>query len=193
MRARMGTSPRAEEEAPAVTTALPHPRRPPLRLRRRGPERSARALHPIGRAGAPSLIELRHDIHRHPEISGKEERTAGLVAERLRKLGFKVTTGVGGHGVIGSCAAASRAGGRLSRRHGRGAVRRSRPGRVQVGHAGRPPHLRPRRAHDDRGRDAQGFASIKDRLPGTVMLIFQPAEENATGAKAMLADGAFEP
>ena len=39
---------------------------------------------------------------------------------------------------------------------------------------------------------AQGFASIKDRLPGTVMFLFQPAEENATGAKAMLADGAFE-
>ena len=39
---------------------------------------------------------------------------------------------------------------------------------------------------------AQGFASIKDRLPGTVIFLFQPAEENATGAKAMLADGAFE-
>ena len=39
---------------------------------------------------------------------------------------------------------------------------------------------------------AQGFASIKDRLPGTVMFLFQPAEENATGAKAMLAAGVFD-
>jgi amidohydrolase len=47
------------------------------------------------------LVELRRDIHRHPETSGNEERTAGLVAARLRELGFEVRTGVGGHGVIG--------------------------------------------------------------------------------------------
>ena len=47
------------------------------------------------------LIELRRDLHRHPEVSGNEERTARVVAERLRQLGFEVTTGVGGHGVVG--------------------------------------------------------------------------------------------
>ena len=43
------------------------------------------------------LIEVRRDLHRHPEVSGEEERTAGVVAERLRGLGLEVRTGVGGH------------------------------------------------------------------------------------------------
>src|SRR5688500_14194284 len=49
----------------------------------------------------PDLIQLRRDLHRHPEISGEEERTAGAVARRLRTLGLEVRTGVGGHGVVG--------------------------------------------------------------------------------------------
>jgi metal-dependent amidase/aminoacylase/carboxypeptidase family protein len=47
------------------------------------------------------LIEVRRDIHRHPEVSGQEERTAWIVAERLRGSGLEVATGVGGHGVVG--------------------------------------------------------------------------------------------
>ena len=47
------------------------------------------------------LISVRRDIHRHPEVSGEEERTAAIVAERLLSLGFEVRTGIGGHGVIG--------------------------------------------------------------------------------------------
>lgn len=41
------------------------------------------------------------DLHRHPELSGAEERTAARHAERLRDAGLEVTTGVGGHGVVG--------------------------------------------------------------------------------------------
>jgi hippurate hydrolase len=44
---------------------------------------------------------LYQDVHRHPELSMQEERTAGLAAERLRKAGFEVTTGVGKTGVVG--------------------------------------------------------------------------------------------
>ena len=47
------------------------------------------------------LVEIRRDIHRNPEPSGQEERTAALVAARLRALGLEVETGVGGHGVVG--------------------------------------------------------------------------------------------
>ena len=47
------------------------------------------------------LIDIRQDIHRHPEISGLEERTSSLVAEYLRKQGLEVQTGVGGYGVVG--------------------------------------------------------------------------------------------
>ena len=47
------------------------------------------------------LVEWRRDFHRHPELSGQEERTARKVAEHLKSLGLEVTTGVGGHGVVG--------------------------------------------------------------------------------------------
>jgi hypothetical protein len=47
------------------------------------------------------LIELRRDIHRHPETAGQERRTANVVAWRLRAAGLDVTTGVGGYGVVG--------------------------------------------------------------------------------------------
>ncbi|BCJ50584.1 hydrolase [Actinoplanes sp. NBRC 14428] len=47
------------------------------------------------------MIELRREIHRHPELAGEERETAGLVAEQLRAAGLEVTTGVGGHGLCG--------------------------------------------------------------------------------------------
>ena len=52
-------------------------------------------------AARQDLIDIRRDIHRHPELSGQERRTAALVADRLRALGLEVETGVGGHGVVG--------------------------------------------------------------------------------------------
>ena len=45
------------------------------------------------------LIEFRRDLHRWPEPAGQEERTAALVAGRLRRAGLDETTGVGGHGI----------------------------------------------------------------------------------------------
>src|SRR6185312_17468197 len=47
------------------------------------------------------LVELYRDLHAHPELSGQEHRTASLAAARLEDTGFKVTTGVGGTGVVG--------------------------------------------------------------------------------------------
>jgi metal-dependent amidase/aminoacylase/carboxypeptidase family protein len=47
-----------------------------------------------------ALIQLRREIHRHPELAGEERETAGLVAEQLRAAGLEVTTRVGGHGVL---------------------------------------------------------------------------------------------
>ena len=49
----------------------------------------------------PSMVALRRDIHSHPEMSFKEERTASIVAEGLRELGLDVKTGVGRTGVTG--------------------------------------------------------------------------------------------
>ena len=47
------------------------------------------------------LIDVRHDLHRNPETSGNEVRTASIVATRLRTIGLEVRSGVGGHGVVG--------------------------------------------------------------------------------------------
>ena len=48
----------------------------------------------------PALTEIRHQIHQHPELSNREEKTAALVADYLRKLGLEVRTGVARHGVV---------------------------------------------------------------------------------------------
>jgi hippurate hydrolase len=54
---------------------------------------------PLGGA-LPDLRDLYIDLHRHPELSLQEHRTAGIVAERLLRSGYEVTTGVGGTGVV---------------------------------------------------------------------------------------------
>ena len=47
------------------------------------------------------VIELRRDIHAHPELGFEEVRTAGVVADRLRRLGYEVRTGIAETGVLG--------------------------------------------------------------------------------------------
>ena len=49
----------------------------------------------------PSMVALRRDVHSHPELAFEEKRTAGIVADGLKKLGLEVKTGVGGTGVTG--------------------------------------------------------------------------------------------
>jgi hypothetical protein len=49
---------------------------------------------------APAVTELRHQIHQNPELSNREEKTATLIADYLRKLGLEVQTGVARHGVV---------------------------------------------------------------------------------------------
>ena len=48
-----------------------------------------------------TLSDLYIDLHRHPELSGQEERTAGIVAAALTDAGYEVIERVGGHGVVG--------------------------------------------------------------------------------------------
>jgi metal-dependent amidase/aminoacylase/carboxypeptidase family protein len=138
------------------------------------------------------LIDVRRDIHRHPEISGQEERTAGIVADRLRAVGFEVRTGVGGHGVVGVLRGAE-AGPLLAFRADMDAVRSSAPDPVEFrSEIEGVRHICGHDVHTTIGLAlAEGFASVRERLPGSVMLIFQPAEESARGARTMLADGAF--
>jgi metal-dependent amidase/aminoacylase/carboxypeptidase family protein len=144
-------------------------------------------------AGAEgSLTELRHDIHQHPEISGQEERTAGVVAERLRARGFEVRTGVGGHGVVGVLRGGS-PGPTIAFRADMDAMPSDAPDPVEY-RSLRPGvrHICGHDVHVTVGLGiAEGLAAVRDELAGTLILVFQPAEERGTGARAMLADGVF--
>ncbi len=146
----------------------------------------------------PTLIDLRRDLHRHPELSNREERTARLVAERLRALGLEVTTGIAHHGVIG-------------------VLRGGRPGKViairadmdalpieetrDTPYKSRHPGVMHACGHDVHTTVALGVAEVLAKyradLPGVVKFIFQPAEEGPPrgeqgGAKMMLEEGAFD-
>ena len=139
------------------------------------------------------LVELRRDLHRHPEVSGEEERTARVVAERLRELGLEVRTGVGGHGVL-AVVEGARPGPTVAYRADMDAVPSSAPDPVEFRSVNEG--VRHICGHDVHTTIAvalaDAFAAVKDRLSGRVALVFQPAEERATGARAMLADGVFE-
>ncbi|MFD0822923.1 M20 family metallopeptidase, partial [Micromonospora zhanjiangensis] len=134
-----------------------------------------------------SLIALRREIHRHPEAAGQEQRTAGLVAQRLRAAGLDVNTGVGGHGVVGILRGA-RPGRTVAYRADMDAV----PPGDQVGGGAEVAHLCGHDLHTAVGVGvASVLARLRERLNGTAMFVFQPAEEQLTGAAAMLADGVF--
>ncbi len=139
------------------------------------------------------LIELRRDIHRHPELSGQEERTAGIVAARLRSLGLEVRTGIGGHGVVGILRGAM-PGPVVAYRADMDAFQSSAPDPVPF--ASETPGVRHICGHDIHTTVALGIAealaAIRDELPGTVKFIFQPAEENVQGAAAMIEEGVLE-
>ncbi|TDU81674.1 amidohydrolase [Prosthecobacter fusiformis] len=147
----------------------------------------------------PNLVETRRDIHSHPELSNEEERTAALVADRLRALGLEVQTGVAKHGVVallkggqqGKCIAVRADMDALPIKELRSVPYRSQnPG---VMHAC---------GHDIHTTVALGLAELlvkhRDQVRGSVKFLFQPAEEAMPstykkdwGAKLMVAEGAM--
>lgn len=139
------------------------------------------------------LSATRRDFHMHPELSGREQRTAGIVADRLRDYGLKVSTGVGGHGVIGLLEG-KRDGPVVAWRADMDAVpgdevlnapyKSCVPGVVHIcGHD----------AHTTIGLGiAQVLASMRDQVAGQVKFIFQPAEETVVGARAIIDAGGLE-
>jgi metal-dependent amidase/aminoacylase/carboxypeptidase family protein len=143
-------------------------------------------------AATPEWVAVRRDLHKHPELSGQEVRTAKVVADRLRKLGLEVRTGVGGHGVVGILTG-GRPGPLVAYRADMDAVRSAAPDPVAF--ASVVPGMRHICGHDVHVTIGLGLASalasVKTDLPGRVMFIFQPAEERATGARAMLDAGLF--
>ncbi|GAB3846192.1 M20 family metallopeptidase [Dactylosporangium cerinum] len=134
-------------------------------------------------ASDAGLIALRRDIHRHPELAGGEQRTAGLVAERLRAAGLDVRTGVGGHGVVGVIDGRPGDGPTLLYRADMDAVPTEQGGAHLCGHD----------LHTAIGVGiAETLARLRDRFAGRVVFAFQPAEETLEGARAMIDDGVLD-
>ena len=157
------------------------------------------------------LIAWRRDIHQHPELGDQEKRTAKLVAEQLKSLGLDVRTGVARTGVVGVLK-----GGRPGRTvalradmdalpvkeltglpFASTATAQYRGAEVPVMHAcGHDTHTAMLMA------TAEVLAGMKTEIPGTVVFIFQPAEEGSSvvepssgqswGAKLMLDEGLFK-
>jgi hippurate hydrolase len=150
-------------------------------------------------ADMPALMTLYRDLHAHPELSMQEVRTAKALATRMRKLGFAVTEGVGGTGVV--------------------AVLRNGPGptvllrtdmdalpvteqtglpyasKVKAVSPGGETGVMHACGHDTHMTawigTAQLLAARKTQWSGTLVMIAQPGEEVGKGAKAMLDDGLF--
>lgn len=139
----------------------------------------------------PDLDALYLGLHGDPELSGREVRTAARMAEGLRRLGYEVTTGVGGHGVVGVL------------RNGAGptVLLRTELDALPVteatglAHASRNPGVMHACGHDAHMAGWMGAASLlaalKDRWRGTVLMVGQPAEETVEGARAMISAGLF--
>src|SRR6202011_1510961 len=148
----------------------------------------------------PDLADLYKDVHSHPELSMQETRTAGLAADHLRAAGFEVTAGVGKTGVVGL----------LRNGEGPTVMLRADMDALPVQEATGLPYASKATATDAAGRTvpvmhACGhdmhvtwllgatalFAKQRDAWHGTLMAVFQPAEETAAGAQAMIDDGLF--
>jgi hippurate hydrolase len=158
------------------------------------------ALANLGRL-LPDLQTLYTDIHANPELSLQENRTAGIAADRLRAAGYDVTTGVGSTGVVGLL------------RNGDGPTVMLRadmdalPVREDTGlpYASKATTTSPDGVtvpvmhacgHDMHVTWLAGAAALlaeaRDAWRGTLMVVFQPAEETAQGARAMIDDGLFQ-
>lgn len=143
----------------------------------------------------PEIAAWRQDIHAHPEIGFELDRTAPLVAEKLRAFGCdEVVTGIGGTGVVGVIRGRTDSRGHVIGLRGdmdalpiheaSGAAYASEnPGAMHAcGHDGHTAML----------LGAAKYLAETRNFDGTVVLLFQPAEELGSGAKAMIDDGVMD-
>jgi amidohydrolase len=164
---------------------------------------TAAAADPLREAVAsdmPSLLALYRDLHANPELSMEEVRTSAKLAAEAKKLGFKVTTGVGKTGVVAVM------------ENGPGPVllmRADMDGLPVVEQTGLPFASKVRGTSRGGGETgimhacghdthmtawvgaARRLVAMKDRWSGTLVMILQPGEETGEGALAMLNDGLY--
>jgi amidohydrolase len=141
----------------------------------------------------PELIEIRHDIHRHPEVGFEEKRTAALVADRLRQWGLTVTEGIAGTGVVATLQGRLPGQRAIGLRADLDALHiQEIPGRD---HGSTIPGKMHACGHDGHTAMLLGAARYLVEHPdfgGTVNFIFQPAEEGLGGGRVMVEEGLFE-
>lgn len=149
----------------------------------------------------PNIEALYKDIHAHPELSMQETRTAGIAADKLKKAGFDVTTGVGKTGVVGL----------LRNGEGPTVMLRADMDALPIEEATGLAYASNVTATDAEGNTVPvshmcghdmhvawlvGAATLmsgaRDAWEGTLMVVFQPGEETAQGAQAMIDDGLLE-
>ena len=140
-------------------------------------------------ATRPWQEDLYRDLHSHPELSHEEHRTAAAVADRLNQFGFDVTTGVGGTGVVGV----------LRNGDGKTVLLRADMDALPVTEdTGLPYASATTGVAHSCGHDmhvtcllgaAQLLATGEKHWQGTLVTVFQPAEETIDGAAGMVADG----
>ncbi len=139
------------------------------------------------------LVAIRRDLHAHPELGFQEVRTAGVVAAELRRLGIPCQTGIGQTGVVGTIQGGA-PGPTVALRADMDAL----PIAEQTGlpYASGNPGLMHACGHDIHTTTLLGAAAVLQgmapQLRGTIKLIFQPAEEIAGGAVAMMAEGVLD-
>src|SRR5512140_1799699 len=141
----------------------------------------------------PELETIYKDIHSHPELSMQETRTAGIAADHLRTSGFEVTTGVGKTGVVGV----------LRNGDGPTVMLRADMDALPVEEATGLPYASTVVAKDRDGNTTPvghmcghdmhvawligvppPFSQVRDSRKGTLLAVFQPAEETAEGSRA---------
>ncbi|WP_062999192.1 amidohydrolase [Nocardia mikamii] len=145
--------------------------------------------------------EFYRDLHANPELSHQEHRTAGLIAEKLRSWGYEVREGVGGTGVVGI----------LRNGDGSGVLLRADIDALPVREATGLPYASSVSTTDAGGHEvpvmhacghdvhvtcllgaAQVLSEHTDHWQGTLVALFQPAEEVGDGARGMVEDGLAE-
>jgi amidohydrolase len=163
------------------------------------------ALEASATAVMPQVIAWRRDFHQYPELSNREFRTSKIVAEQLRKMGLEVRTGIAHTGVVGVLKG-GKPGPTLALRADMDAL----PVTEQVDlpfksvataeYRGEKVGVMHACGHDGHTAVLLGaakmLAAMKADLPGTVLFVFQPAEEGAPdgergGASLMLDEGVF--
>jgi amidohydrolase len=141
-----------------------------------------------------ATVATRRDLHRHPELSHQEQRTADMAASRSEELGFQVRAGLGGTGVIADLAGAGDGPMLMLRadmdalpveeRDDKRAVRSEVDGVMHAcGHDGHVAMVL---------GAATALVALRDAWRGSLRLCFQPAEEVAEGAVPMIDDGAAD-